>query len=64
VDHERPIENAVIELWREARNPLYIAQKLNLRDETGHFDVEQVLNVLEDPANYPTLKLLQQQGAR
>lgn len=50
------LTEAVIELWREARNPLYIAQKLNLKDETGHFDVERIESIIDDPANYHKLR--------
>ena len=51
------IIEAIIKLWKEARNPFYIAQKLGIRDEvTGEPDVEYVEMVIEDPANYPSRK--------
>jgi hypothetical protein len=43
---------AIIKLWNEARNPLYIAQKLGLYDELGNPDVEKVEMVVDDPDNY------------
>ena len=46
--------DAILKLWNEARNIEYIAAKLNLVDEaTGEYDIERVLNVVEDPTNYP-----------
>ena len=51
------IIEAIIKLWKEARNPFYIAQKLGIIDEvTGEPDVEYVEMVIEDPANYPSRK--------
>jgi hypothetical protein len=47
---------AIIKLWNEARNPLYIAQKLGLIDDFGEPDVEKVEMVIDNPANYPNRK--------
>jgi hypothetical protein len=46
------IETAIVRLWNEARNPLYIAQKLGLVDNFGDPDVEKVEMVIDDQHAY------------
>ena len=48
----KTIEAAIVKLWGEARNPLYIAQKLGLVDETGEPDTEMVEMVIDDQHAY------------
>ena len=43
---------AIIRLWNEAENPLYIVQKLGIKDENGDFDTEMVEMIIDDPDNY------------
>jgi hypothetical protein len=50
------IEDAIIKLWKEARNPRYIAQKLGLVDETGQPDTEKVEMVIDDQHAYGGVK--------
>lgn len=49
---EKTIEDAIVKLWNEARNPLYIAQKLGLVDDFGDPDVEKVEMVIDDQHAY------------
>lgn len=49
---EKAIEDAIIKLWNEARNPLYIAQKLGLVNAFGDPDVEKVEMVIDDQYAY------------
>jgi len=45
------MKEAILKLWHECRNPLYIAQKLGIIDEvTGEPDVERVEQVIEGEA--------------
>lgn len=52
----KTIEDAIIRLWNEARNPLYIAQKLGLFDEFGDPKIDFIESVIDDPANYSNRK--------
>lgn len=49
---ETPIKDAIVKLWNEARNPLYIAQKLGLVDDFGNPDTEYVEMVIDDQHAY------------
>lgn len=49
---EKAIEDAIIKLWNETRNPIYIAQKLGLYDEVGELDTDYVEMVIDDHDNY------------
>jgi hypothetical protein len=49
---EKAIKDAIVKLWGEARNPLYIAQKLGLYDEVGEPDIEKVEMVIDDQHAY------------
>ncbi len=49
---EIAIKDAIIKLWNEARNPLYIAQKLGLYDAVGEPDTEKVEMVIDDQHAY------------
>jgi hypothetical protein len=49
---EKAIEDAIIKLWNEARNPLYIAQKLGIVNDFGDPDVEKVEMVIDDQYAY------------
>ena len=42
----------IIKLWNECHNVKYIALKLGLYDEVGELDIDYVLQVIDDPANY------------
>lgn len=48
------LTDAIIKLWNEAHNPLYIAYKLGITDENGEPDTEKVEAIIEDKNNYPS----------
>jgi len=48
------MKEAILKLWVEAHNILYIALKLGITDENGDPDTEQVESIVTNPANYPS----------
>lgn len=40
------LKDEILKLWNEARNPLYIAQKLGIVDEKGDPDIDKVTGII------------------
>ena len=46
------MKDAIIQLWNECHNILWIALKLGLFDYFGEPDTEFIESIIDDPANY------------
>lgn len=46
------MKDAILKLWAEAHNILYITLKLGITDENGEPDTEKVERIVMNPANY------------